>query len=56
MNDNILDFEARKGNHEVKRKEAKVDAMRKAFRAARGEAAPDKSKSSRKQGRKSKKK
>lgn len=42
MNDNVVDFESRKQNQLLKRKEAKVDALRKAFRLARGEPGPDK--------------
>ena len=38
----IIDFERGREVHQLKRKEAKVDALRKAFRLARGEAAADK--------------
>jgi hypothetical protein len=37
MADNIIDFELGKHTHAHKRKEAKVDELRSAFRAARGE-------------------
>ncbi len=37
MNDNIIDFDSKKQPHVHKRKEAKVDELRSAFRAARGE-------------------
>ena len=37
MTDNIVDFQSQKEGHQHKRKEAKVDAIRKAFRLARGE-------------------
>jgi hypothetical protein len=37
MNDNIIDFEREKQPHLHKQKEAKVDKLRSAFRAARGE-------------------
>jgi hypothetical protein len=37
MNDNIIDFDSSKQPHVHKRKEAKVDELRSAFRAARGE-------------------
>lgn len=38
MNDKVVDFQAGKESQLHKRKEAKVDAMRQAFRLARGEA------------------
>lgn len=37
MTDNIVDFRSQKDGRQHKRKEAKVDAIRKAFRLARGE-------------------
>ena len=37
MTDKIVDFQSGKESHLHKRKEAKVDAMRRAFRLARGE-------------------
>lgn len=37
MDDKILDFESRKEAHLLRRKEAKVEEMREAFRLARGE-------------------
>ena len=37
MNDNVINFDTGKQPHVHKRKEAKVDALRTAFRAARGE-------------------
>ena len=37
----IVDFEASKQVHIEKRKEAKVDALRRAFRQARGESATE---------------
>lgn len=57
MNDKVVDFQAGKENQLHKRKEAKLDALREAFRLARGEAdkAASKSLSSRKKRRKSKK-
>lgn len=52
MPDKVIDFDSRKHAHVFKRKEAKVDALRQAFRLARGEAdksvAPSKSKKSKK--------
>ena len=42
MSDNVLDFEARKQAQLLKRKDASVDALRKAFKLARGDAGPDK--------------
>jgi hypothetical protein len=41
MSDNVVDFESCKQNHLHKRKEAKVDAIKRAFRVARGEPDPD---------------
>ncbi|GJM14555.1 MAG: hypothetical protein DHS20C12_29580 [Pseudohongiella sp.] len=38
MNDKVVDFQAGKESQLHKRKEAKLDAMRQAFRLARGEA------------------
>jgi len=38
MNDKVIDFQAGKENQLHKRKEAKLDEMRQAFRLARGEA------------------
>lgn len=38
MNDKVVDFQAGKENQLHKRKEAKLDEMRQAFRLARGEA------------------
>ena len=57
MNDKVVDFQAGKENQLHKRKEAKLDEMRQAFRLARGEAdkATDKSSSTKKKRRKSKK-
>ena len=57
MNDKVVDFEAGKENQLHKRKEAKLDEMRQAFRVARGEAdkAASKGPSSKKKHRKSKK-
>ena len=57
MNDKVVDFQAGKENQLHKRKEAKLDEMRHAFRLARGEAdkAASKSPSSKKKHRKSKK-
>lgn len=37
MNDKVVDFQAGKENQLHKRKEAKLDSMRQAFRLARGE-------------------
>ena len=37
MTDNVVDFDSEKHKHQSKRKEAKVDAIRNAFRQARGE-------------------
>ena len=37
MTNEVVDFENEKLNHLHKRKEAKVDALRRAFRLARGE-------------------
>tara|TARA_B110000858_G_scaffold98931_2_gene113768 strand:- start:2583 stop:2756 length:174 start_codon:yes stop_codon:yes gene_type:complete len=57
MNDKIVDFQAGKENQLHKRKEAKMDSMRQAFRLARGEAdkTASKSSSTKKKRRKSKK-
>ena len=57
MNDKVFDFQAGKESQLHKRKEAKLDEMRQAFRLARGEAdkAASKSRSSKKKHRKSKK-
>ena len=57
MSDKVLDFQAGKENLLHKRKEAKLDAMRQAFRLARGEVdkATRKSSDSKKKRRKSKK-
>jgi len=57
MNDKVVDFQAGKENQLLKRKEAKLDAMRQAFRLARGEddKAASKSSSAKKKRRKSKK-
>lgn len=40
----VIDFESQKQAHLHKRKEAKVDQLRQAFRLARGETSPDKPK------------
>lgn len=56
MADKIVDFQSKQENHLHKRKEAKVDAMRKAFRLARGEPKPAKVLSIGKKRKKSKKK
>jgi hypothetical protein len=53
MVDNIVDFDSRKQSHLSKRKEAKVDALRQAFREARGEPEPSSPGSKRKRSRKS---
>lgn len=42
MKDNVVDFASKKQDQLYKRKEAKVDALRKAFRLARGDSEPDK--------------
>jgi hypothetical protein len=57
MNDKVVDFQAGKENQLHKRKEAKIDAIRQAFRLARGEAdkAATTSPSGKKKRRKSKK-
>lgn len=57
MSDKIVDFQAGKENQLHKRKEAKLDEMRQAFRLARGEAdkAAANSSSTKKKRRKSKK-
>jgi hypothetical protein len=54
MNDKIIDFQAGKESQLHKRKEAKIDAMRQAFRLSRGEAAKTTSSKNKKR-RKSKK-
>ena len=46
----ILDFESKRQEHLFKQKEAKADALRKAFRQARGEPDPD-SRSGKRKGR-----
>lgn len=38
MTDNIIDFEQQREAKDERRKEARVDAIRRAFRLARGEA------------------
>lgn len=53
MSNKIVDFQAEKESHLHKRKEAKLDAMRQAFRLARSEA--DKAAGKSKKRRKSKK-
>ena len=57
MNDKVVDFQTGKENQLHKRKEARLDAMRQAFRLARGEAdkAATKSARAKKKRRKSKK-
>ncbi|MCH2355440.1 MAG: hypothetical protein MK319_01995 [Pseudomonadales bacterium] len=52
MSDNVVDFETSKQNHLHRRKEAKVDAIKRAFRNARGEPDPDRPRSEPKPGRK----
>lgn len=42
MSDNVVDFESKKQDQLNKRKEAKVDSLRRAFRLARGDKGPDK--------------
>lgn len=54
MSDKVVDFELGKENQLHKRKEAKLDAMRRAFRLARAE--PEKATSKNKKRRQSKKK
>ena len=56
MTDNVLDFESLKQTQLLKRKQERVDALRKAFRLARGETGPDKPDSSSKTRSKGKKK
>ena len=56
MTDNIVDFQSSKEPHVLKRKEAKVDALRDAFKAARAEATPSKTVTSLKKRKKPKKK
>tara|TARA_R110002073_G_scaffold216604_1_gene376796 strand:+ start:307 stop:468 length:162 start_codon:yes stop_codon:yes gene_type:complete len=53
MSDKVIDFQAKKESQLHKQKEAKLDAMRQAFRLARTEA--DKAQVKRKKRRKSKK-
>lgn len=53
MSNKVVDFQAEKQNQLHKRKEAKLDALRQAFRQARGE--DDKPVAKRKKQRKSKK-
>ena len=57
MNDKVVDFQAGKEDQLQKRKEAKLDEMRQAFRLARGEAdkAASNSSSTKKKRRKPKK-
>jgi hypothetical protein len=55
MADNILDFESSKQNHLIKRKEAKVEALRQAFRQARGEDGSASAKGRKKRGKSRKK-
>jgi hypothetical protein len=57
MNDKVVDFQVAKENQLHKRKEAKLDEMRQAFRLARGESdkAARSSPSTKKKRRKSKK-
>tara|TARA_B110000014_G_C19929011_1_gene480574 strand:+ start:493 stop:660 length:168 start_codon:yes stop_codon:yes gene_type:complete len=52
----ILDFESKRQEHLFKQKEAKADALRKAFRQARGEPDPDSRSGKRKDRRKPEKK
>ena len=56
MTDKIVDFQSKKDTHLHKRKEAKVDAMRKAFSLARDDKKPAKVLSITKKRKKSKKK
>jgi hypothetical protein len=57
MNDKVVDFQAGKENQLDKRREAKLDVMRQAFRLARGETGKggSQSTSAKKKRRKSKK-
>jgi hypothetical protein len=52
----IVDFESKRQEQLFKQKEAKVDALRRAFREARGEPDPDSPSAKRKNRQKSKKK
>ncbi|MDD9891349.1 MAG: hypothetical protein OXU66_15395 [Gammaproteobacteria bacterium] len=52
----IVDFESRRQEHLFKQKEAKVDALRKAFRQARGEPDPNSPRGKQKKRKDSKKK
>ena len=52
MSNNVLDFQARKSLHVEKRKEARIDALKQAFREARGDSEPKVSKNKRKRSRK----
>ena len=52
MKDNVLDFQTRKSSHVEKLKEARIDALRQAFREARGESKPKVSKNKQKRSRK----
>jgi|TARA_B100001142_G_scaffold51180_1_gene48565 hypothetical protein len=52
----IVDFESKRKEQLFRQKEARVDALRKAFRQARGEPDPDSPSGKRKNSRKSKKK
>lgn len=56
MTDNVLDFESLKQVQLLKRKAARVDEMRNAFRLARGESGPDKPKTTTRSRAKNKKK
>ena len=56
VTDNVLDFESLKQTQLLKRKQERVDALRKAFRLARGETGPDKPASGNKTRSKAKKK
>jgi hypothetical protein len=56
MNNKVIDLESKRHAHLHKRKEAKVDALRRAFRLARGEPDPDALRRGRQNRRKSKKK
>jgi len=53
---NVLDFASRKQAQLLKRKDARVDELRKAFRLARGETGPDKPATNNKSRTKNKKK
>ena len=52
MSNNVLDFQARKSSYVEKRKEARIDSLKQAFREARGESKPKESKNKRKRSRK----